>query len=434
MNYKEVMSYLDNAKILGSVLGLNTMKELLAELHHPQRGLPTVHIAGTNGKGSTAAYLAEILHAAGYRTGLYISPFVQRFGERVQVNGLTITEDEIAAQMTKVIEAAHAITARGSHSPTVFELITAMGFLHFKSYSCDIVVVEVGLGGRLDATNIIEAPEAAVITQIGLDHTELLGDSIRQIAAEKGGIIKTGCDVVVLRQESEAIEPIAAICRSKNAILHCADANIAVLRNLTVDGLTFDWGAYEGLQTALTGLHQISNAVTAVKTAEVLLGKGWHINEAAIRTGLRQARCIGRLELLSRKPLLLVDGAHNPQGVEAMTHSLEALFPGKKITFLMGMLADKDFHTAALLTIPFAKRFYTMTPPVPRALSAQTMAEVIHAAGDVPVRACDTIEDALSQALLEAEPGDVLCAFGSLYQIGAIRAFFLFGQKESFQE
>jgi len=434
MNYREVMSFLDNARVFGSILGLDTMRRLLFELHDPQKGLAAIHVAGTNGKGSTAAYLAGILHAAGYQTGLYISPFIQRFGERIQVNGVTITEHEIAVYMTKVIEAARSITAGGGQAPTVFELITAMGFLYFQARRCDIAVVEVGLGGRLDATNVIGKPEAAVITQIGLDHTELLGGTIPEIAAEKGGIVKPGCDVVLCRQSSEAMTAIAHICRTRNARLHCADAGTAVLRSLSIDGLTFDWEGYEQLRTSLTGLHQVGNAVTAVKTAQVLREKGWHIDEPAIRTGLRGARCIGRLEILRRKPLFLVDGAHNPQGVEALMTSLKALFPGKKFVFLMGMLADKDYFSAVTLTLPHAKRIYTMTPPVPRALGAEKLAEVIRSAGSVPVSACDTIRTALSLSLQEAKEGDVLCAFGSLYQIGEIRACFGLAKKEGFQE
>lgn len=436
MNYQEVMSYLDNAKILGSVLGLGTMKALLAELGDPQRGLPVVHIAGTNGKGSTAAYIAEILSAAGYRTGLYISPFIQHFGERVQVDGASITESEIAERMTAVIKAAKAVTERGSQPPTVFELITAMGFLHFQARRCDIAVVEVGLGGRLDATNVIESPEAAVITHIGLDHTELLGDTISQIAAEKGGIIKPGCDVVLYRQDGEAMGTITAICRAQNAVLHCADALSAHLHSITVDGLVFDWEGYKELQTAMTGLHQVGNAVTAVKTAEVLQSRGWRIDEDAIRAGLRKARCIGRLELLNRSPVVLVDGAHNPQGVEALTASLRALFPDRTFRFLIGMLADKDFRAAVATALPLAERCYTVTPPVPRALSAEKLAEVIREMDDgtVPVQACGSVENALQCALREAEPGEILCAFGSLYQIGAIRAYFGLAEQEFWKE
>lgn len=434
MNYQQVMSYLDNTKVLGSVLGLDTMRSLLAALGDPQRGLPTVHIAGTNGKGSTAAYLAGMLQAAGYQTGLYISPFIQRFGERVQVNGTVISEEEVAMLMTKVIKAAEAIVRRGSQPPTIFELITAMGFLHFLEHRCEIAVIEVGLGGRLDATNIIEMPEAAVITHIGLDHTELLGSTISQIAAEKGGIIKPGCDVILYQQTEEAMETIQSICRARNAVLHAADATTAVLRGFTVDGLTFDWQEFRELRTAMTGLHQISNAVTAVKTAQVLRQKGWRIGDEAIRTGLRNARCIGRLELLSREPMVLVDGAHNPQGVQALMESLAALFPGKKLTFVMGMLANKDYRTAADIVVPMAKRFFTVTPPVPRALPAEVLAETIMAAGGTQVQACGSYEEALELAVGQAEPDDIVCIFGSLYQIGTVRAWFGIARDQNWHE
>ena len=336
--------------------------------------------------------------------------------------------------MTRVIDAAGVVISRGVQPPTVFELITAMGFLYFSQRRCDIVVVEVGLGGRLDATNVIEHPEAAVITHIGLDHTEILGDTIAKIAAEKGGIIKPGCDVVLYTQSDEAMRPIEEICRGVNAVLHCADAGAAVLHALTVDGLCFDWEGFKALRTSLTGLHQVGNAVTAVKTAQVLQKKGWQISESAIRAGLLRARCIGRLELLRRNPLFFVDGAHNPQGVEAMISSLTALFPGKKFILLMGMLADKDYSAAVALTLPHAKQVYTMTPPVPRALSAEKLAAVIRGAGEVPVSACVSIEAALSLALREAKTDDVMCAFGSLYQIGEIRAWFGLADKEGWKE
>ncbi len=434
MNYQEVIRYLDNAKVLGSVLGLSTMRALLAELGNPQAGLRAVHVAGTNGKGSTAAYLSEILQAAGHRTGQYISPFIQQFGERVQVDGVHITHDEIALQMTRVIDAAESITVRGCQQPTVFELITAMGFLHFKEKGCSIAVVEVGLGGRLDATNIIESPEVSVITHIGLDHTELLGETIPQIAAEKGGIIKPGCPVVLCAQEAEAVQTIEEICRSRGVPLNVADAGTARLRSMTVDGLLFDWDRYSGLRTRVTGLHQMSNAVTAVKTAQILEQKGWRIGEEAIRAGLRRTCCIGRMEALSEKPLFLVDGAHNPQGAEALTQSLDMLFPGKKFLFLVGMLADKDYRGVLRLAAPYAKKFYAVTPPVPRALRADVMAGAVRSLTDVPAVSCGGIEDAVKVALGEAGEDDILCAFGSLYQIGAIRAFFGLDRQEDWKE
>lgn len=434
MNYQEVMTYLDHAKVFGSILGLSTMRELLKELHHPEKGLPAVHVAGTNGKGSTAAYLSEMLTAAGCRTGLYISPFIQRFGERIQVDGTLISRDEIAELMTRVIAAAESISRRGVQSPTVFELITAMGFLQFREKNCDIAVVEVGLGGRLDATNVIERPEAAVITHIGLDHTQVLGNTIAQIAAEKGGIVKSGCDTVMLRQSEEAMETVEKICRKKNAPLHWADASTAVLRALTVDGLVFDWEEYEGLRTSMTGLHQMCNAVTAVEAARVLGGRGWGIGEREIRAGLKSAKCVGRLEVLSRSPMVLVDGAHNPQGAKALMESLRVLFPGKKITFVVGTLADKDYRAAVAEAIPLAGRFVAVTPPVHRALGAEELAAVLREAGTVPVSVCPLMEDALRLVLESAGADDVICIFGSLYQIGDVRAFFGLAENEDWKE
>lgn len=434
MNYQEAMNYLDRAKVFGSVLGLSTMRALLDELGNPHRGLPTVHIAGTNGKGSTAAYLAEILKRAGYRTGLYISPFIQRFGERIQVDGTRISEEEIAALMSRVAGAAEAMVQKGAHPPTVFELITAMGFLHFRAAGCEIAVVEVGLGGRLDATNVIESPEVSVITHIGLDHTLQLGNTLEQIAGEKGGIIKPDCPTVLYGQEDCVNRVIADICRDRGCALSVADAADARLRAVTVDGLSFDWGGYEGLRTGLTGLHQLGNAVTALETVRVLREKGWRIGDDALRAGLANARCIGRLELMRREPVFLVDGAHNPQGVEALLESLRALFPGKKFVFLMGILADKDYLSAAGLILPWAKRIYAMTPPVPRALPSKELAALLRAKGDAPVKAFDTVEAAVEAALREAEPDEVLCAFGSLYQIGSIRAYFGLAERETWKE
>jgi len=424
LDYREAMAFLDRAKVLGSVLGLETMRRLMDEMGNPHRGMKYVHIAGTNGKGSAASYISGILRCAGFRTGLYTSPYVQRFGERIQVDGVSITEEEIAAVMTEVAAASERMVKNGAQPPTVFELVTAMGFAYFQRKSCDIVVLEVGLGGRLDATNIIEEPEVAVITRIGLDHTELLGNTIAQIAAEKGGIIKPGCDVVVYDQSAEATRVIEEICARRSAKYHLADLTSATLRHMTVKGLVFDWGGYEALSTSLTGLHQLNNAVTAVKAAEVLREQGWEIGEAAVREGLFRAGCIGRLELLHENPVFLVDGAHNPQGVKALMESLRALFPGKKLRFLMGVLADKDYLSALEAALPLAERFYTVTPPIDRALPAARLAAAIRERSSLPALSFSEISKALDAMLHEAERDSVLCAFGSLYQIAAIRTYF----------
>lgn len=399
------------------------------ELGNPERGRAFIHVAGTNGKGSTAAYLSSVLRFAGYRTGLYISPYIQSFGERIRVNGIAITKDEIAEEMTKVIEAAERVVLTGAQAPTVFELVTAMGFLYFKRQNCDITVLEVGLGGRLDATNIIEAPVAAVITSVGFDHTELLGTTLTEIAGEKAGIIKPGCDVIISEEKDEVTDAVSAVCRDNGVSLFRADARSARITVIAPDGLCFDWENYKGLETRLTGLFQIKNAVNAVRTAQVLSDRGWAINETAVREGLRTASCIGRMEFLCEKPVFLADGAHNPQGAAALAGSLAAMFPGKKITFIMGVLADKDCRAILSEVFPVAKRFYTVTPPGSRALSAYELKKEISALSSVPAEAFDEIKEGISAALDAAREDDILCAFGSLYQIGRIREFF--GRAES---
>ncbi|MPM36704.1 Folylpolyglutamate synthase [bioreactor metagenome] len=290
------------------------------------------------------------------------------------------------------------------------------------------------MGGRLDATNVLETPEVSVITHIGLDHTQQLGDTLEQIAWEKGGIIKPGCPAVLYGQGPGVTRTIEEICREKGAELCHASASEARLTEMTVDGLVFDWAGYEGLKTSLTGLHQLGNAVTAARAAQVLAGRGWRIDETALRAGLAGAGCIGRLELLSRSPVFLVDGAHNPQGVEAMLESLRLLFPDKRFVFLMGMLADKDYASAVRLILPLASRVYTITPPVPRALPAEELAGLIRAGGPVSAQAFGSVREAVEAALSDAGPEDVLCAFGSLYQIGEIRACFGLAEREPWKE
>jgi len=314
--------------------------------------------------------------------------------------------------------------ARGLRHPTVFELITALGFIYFKRTACDIVVLEVGLGGRLDATNVIDAPEVAVITNIGFDHMEELGDTLEKIAGEKAGIIKPNCRVVLYSQEKCVEDVIAAVCREKGASLAFADSSLAKVRSLTLDGLEFDYKGYQGLRSSLLGLYQVKNAVTAITTAEELIKKGYAITEQNIRDGLATAHWPGRLELLRREPVVIVDGAHNPQGAEALLESLNALFPGRKINFVIGVLADKDYSTTLGMTVPHAKCFYTVTPPNKRALSSDKLAEEIKKHGDVPVYSYDSIPEAIDAVLASVAPDEVVCIFGSLYQVGDVRSYF----------
>ena len=422
MTYEEALSRLTGAKRLGARPGLETMARMMEKLGSPEKALKFVHIAGTNGKGSTAAYLAAMLRAAGYKTGLFTSPFIEDFRERIQVDGACISREETAALTEQVLAAAQAAEEEGLQAATSFELVTALGLLHFAAAGCDIVVLEVGLGGRLDATNIIPAPEAAVLTSIGMDHMELLGDSLEKIAWEKAGILKPGCPAVACGQGEEVLSVFRACAWEKGCALTIAEPGR--LREMSPAGLCFDWKKMQALHTGMTGLHQMENAVTALAAAEALESRGWKIGEAAVRKGLAAAKMPGRMEKLCDAPLFLVDGAHNAPGIRALMGSLEALHPGKKWRFLVGVLADKDYQAGLAAALPLAEAFYTVTPPSPRALPAEALAAALKDCCDLPVRAFAGPAAAAAALLADCGPGALCCAFGSMYQIGELRHFF----------
>ena len=361
------------------------IQPLLAALGNPQNGLHCVHVAGTNGKGSICAMVSAILADAGYRTGLYTSPHLQRFNERIRVDGLPIADDDLADIEAEVAAAARQIVAQGAPEPGYFDLATAAGFVYFQRCGCDAVVLEVGLGGRLDATNAIPCPDCAVIAHIGYDHTELLGNTLEAIAAEKAGIIKDSGRVVLYRQTPGVQQVVAEACRQHSCALTVADPEAARVHSVTLDGTVFDWHGLEGLELSLLGRYQLGNAVTALSVIETLTAQGYRIPEAAIRSGLKRAYWPGRLELLGRNPAVLLDGAHNPQGTAALMDSLQDLFPGKKPILIMGSFADKDYAQSIDLAAPLAKRIYTITPHSERALPADQLAGEIHRHSATPV-------------------------------------------------
>ncbi len=424
MNYQEALDFLLGTENFSTMLDRGIMECLLEELGNPQRGMKYVHIAGTNGKGSTSAFISSILRASGYRTGLYTSPYVQQFNERIQVDGVQIPNDELASITEEIAEASARVEARGFRRPTIFELITSLGFIHFKRQKCDIVVLEVGLGGRLDATNAIDESEVSVITNIGLDHTEILGDTLELIAYEKAGIIKPHGSVVLYSQSEGVEQVISSVCRERGAALRFADSSKAKVNSISLDGIDFSFGKYENLKTSLLGLYQVRNAVTAVVTAEALADKGYNITEKSLREGLYSAHWPGRLELLQRDPVVIVDGAHNPQGASALVESLSLLFPGQKVNFVAGVLADKDYASSMKIVMPIAKSFYAVSPPSYRALSADRLASEIKKLGNVPVYPFADINSALQQAIAATPRDEVICVFGSLYQVGEVRSFF----------
>lgn len=416
MNVQEALTYIHSVSWKGSVPGLSRTQELLRRLGDPQNKLKFVHIAGTNGKGSTAAMLASVLQAAGYRTGLYTSPYITCFNERMQVDGRMIDDDELA-QITQELR-PHA-EAMEDH-PTEFELVTAIAMVYFARHACDIVVLEVGLGGALDSTNVISQPEVAVICNIGLDHTEVLGDTLEKIAQAKACIIKGG-DVVIYRGQASVEQVFADACARTGARLHRADFDAIVPVSAALDGQVFDYGARKALLLPLLGAHQLKNASVVLTTVDVLIARGWHISEQALREGLRTVRWPGRFELLRREPIFIVDGGHNPQCMAALAENLKAYLAGRPITALTGVMADKDYSDMYRIVAPYISRYVTVTPDNPRALRAEALAEALRVYGK-PVTACPTVAEGVAEALRQTGSGEAVVAFGSLYMVGDIRA------------
>ncbi len=415
MTYEEALSYIHKVNWLGVKPGLGRTRELLAKLGNPEQELKFVHIAGTNGKGSTAAMTVSVLERAGYRVGLYTSPFIHRFNERMQVNGESIGDEELA-ELTEMIQ---PLAESMEDAPTEFELITALAMEYFRRHACEIVVLEVGLGGELDSTNVISVPEVAVITSIGLDHTAVLGNTLAEIASAKAGIIKEGGDVVSYGKNPEADAVIETVCREKQARLHSPeyDSLHSVCRELT--GQTFDYGSLHGLRIPLLGLYQLDNAAVALTALDVLREKGWKITEEDIREGLAATRWTGRLELLSEHPAVVVDGSHNPPGIRATAESLRTYFGDRRITFLVGVMADKDVDTILSTLYPLAGEFITVTPDNPgRAMPAAELAERLRSMGNLPVTAAASIGEGCQMALAHAGADGVICALGSLYMVG----------------
>lgn len=425
MTGKEALTYIHHVPWQGTRLGLDRTRELMEKLGHPEEKLRFVHIAGTNGKGSTAAMTASVLRAAGYRTGLYTSPYLQVFNERMSVDGEMISDEELGELTGRIRPLAEEM----DDPPTEFELITAIAMLYFLRHECDIVVLEVGMGGRLDSTNVIPAPVAAVICNIGLDHTAELGDTVEKIAFEKAGIIKEGTDVVLYQSESAGVEQvIRRVCAERKAALHVADFSALQLLEDSIAGQTFSYKGHREMKIRLLGAHQIKNAAVVLELAAVLNAKGFPVSEEALHQGLARAVWPGRFELLHTAPVFIADGGHNRQCVETVAAALRHYFPGKKIRFIMGVLADKDYRSMIELLQPLAERFYTVTPDSPRALSARDLAEQLEQGGS-PAVVCAGAGDAVERALREAGAEDVICSVGSLYMTGAVRAACLKAQR-----
>ena len=415
MTYQEALAYIHAVHWQGHKPGLARTRALLAALGDPHKQLRFVHVAGTNGKGSTAAMLDSCLRCAGYKVGLFTSPYIIRFNERIQVNGAPIPDGDLVRLVEQVRPAAAAM----ADVPTEFELITALGMLYFAQQRCDIVVLEVGLGGALDSTNVIDPPECAVITALGMDHVKELGPTLADIAAAKAGIVKPGSPVVSYGGAPEADRVIAAAAAAKNAPLTVADFSKLTLRAAGLDGQTFDYDGLAGLTLPLLAGYQPRNAAVAIEALRALRGRGWQVPDSAIRQGLAQVRWPGRFELLRREPPFLLDGSHNAHGMRATVESLRARFPGEKFVFLVSIMADKDAGEMLRLLLPLAKAFVTVTAPSPRAIPAAELAARIEALGG-RAEPADTIPAAVARTDALAAGGPA-AALGTLYFSGEVR-------------
>ena len=418
MNYEEAMQYIHAVQWSGHKPGLSRTRTLLAALGDPHRQLKFVHVAGTNGKGSTAAMLAACLQAAGYRVGLYTSPFINRFNERIQVDGEQIPDRALVQLVEQVKPAADAM----ADVPTEFEIITALGMLWFAQQRCDIVVLEVGLGGTLDSTNVIDPPECAVITALGMDHVKELGPTLAEIASAKAGIIKPGSPVVSYGGAPEADAVIARAAARQNAPLTVVDFAKLNVRGGDLDGVNFDFDGLENIHLPLIGSYQPKNAAVAITALRVLRQRGWNIPESAIRQGLERVSWPGRFELLRHSPAFLLDGSHNAHGMRATVQSLRDRFPGQKFVFLLSIMADKDVDEMLELLLPLAKQFVTVAAHTPRAMPAQTLAEHIRVRGGMAEPA-PSIEAGVARAVALGGSGPV-CALGTLYFSGEVRTAF----------
>ena len=435
MTYTQALDFIHSTCWKGSRPGLERTIDLTARLGNPQNSLKFIHIAGTNGKGSTSAMLAAILQRAGYRVGLYTSPFIIRFNERMRINGQDIPDGELAEITEYVKPHAEAM----ADTPTEFELITAIALVYFARHACDYVVFEVGMGGRLDSTNIIspETVAASVITGIAMDHTAFLGDTPEKIAAEKAGIIKAGVPVVFGGNHAPvgslpssdalaAAESCTRVIREKAAEVGApyVETNHSKLANIRADlfGADFDFGERKNLHISLAGLYQPYNTATVLTVIDLLRERGLTVPEEAIREGLASVKWPARFEILSKDPLIIADGGHNPEGIDAAIESVKTYFMGEKILLLTGVMADKDYDRMVARMGEVASRAFCVRPANDRALDPVKYAESFRAIG-IPAEGYATVAEGVKAAIETAKrEGRALLCLGSLYMYGEVRA------------
>ena len=409
----------------GMVLGLDRMEELLRRLGNPQDDLKVIHVAGTNGKGSVSKYLEEGLSACGYKMGLYTSPYIETFNERIRYDGADISDEDLEYYGQKVVSAAEAMVADGLDSPTEFEVVTAIAFLYFADRQADITILEVGLGGIGDSTNVVKSPLASVITSISYDHMAQLGSSLAEIAVNKAGIIKTGCPVIANVPQRDAAKIIARKEYAMGSRLY----DISGIRAAVSDETPFSQKvsmelyekSYSDVEISMVGRHQAENLKTALATLEILRKSGAvKLDREALYEGLKRARQPGRFEVISEDPLVIIDGAHNEAGAQALQETMAQHFAGKKILLVAGILADKEIDSIVKFLTKITDHIIVTEPDNPRKLAAEKLAEHVAEFGAAAEVVSD-VEAVVHRAKELADGYDVILFAGSLYLIGDVR-------------
>lgn len=423
-SYKETLEYIDSLKQYGSVLGLDNMYRLCEKLGHPEERCKFIHVAGTNGKGSVCAYMSHMLMAQGYRVGRYISPTISDYRERFQIGTRMITQKDLCAYMERMKMVCEELVSEGYPHPTPFEVETALGFLYFSEKECDVVVMEVGMGGTLDATNVITKPLACVWASISMDHMGILGNTLEKIASEKSGIAKKGAVLVSCKQQPEAENVLKEKAEQLGQELVVADVSQATSVKYGLTTQQFSYKAFSKLKIHLAGVCQIANAVLAVEVMLQLRKNGLEISDKAIYKGLEDTTWQARLEVLGKHPMFVIDGAHNEDAAKQLANAIELYFKDKRIIFIMGVLKDKEYEKVLALTAKYAEHILTITPPNnPRALDALELAK---AAGVYhnQVTNLSSLEEAVEVSHLLADKDTVILCFGSLSYLGAIKQIY----------
>lgn len=417
MNEVETFEYLQSFPVFNGKdpFNLDSIKELMNRLGNPQNELKCIHVAGTNGKGSVCAFINQILSCSQYSVGLFTSPYIDHFEEHIRFNDEEISKQDLAELATYI----RKVTEEFDIHVSAFEFTVALAFVYFHKKQCDFVILEVGLGGTFDATNVLDSTLLDIIVSIDYDHMNLLGNTLTEIASVKAGIIKEKDHVLLYPQSKEVEDVIENICKKQQAELRKAD--FPTETKSTLEGQSFLWKG-KWYSIPLLGLYQIKNASMAIHACEWLQEMGYEVTENDIEVGLKQVVWSNRFEIIQKEPVVIVDGSHNLQGIQSLVESLNHYFQDQKIIFITGVLQDKDYSEMMKVICEKAKRFYTITPDNPRALESKELATYLEENLNVEAISCSDIQMALNQALKESNKKDVICIFGSFYSLGQLKS------------